>query len=216
MVLLYLVGCFLGGEEPEEVVEPAPDRPSLELGHIEQPKSRQPLPGTNTGPEAPDPAVTDDMCDDVEDGGPVAGPDCITAEIQCGETIVGHTKGGTDRYNSKFYDSKFCTPMTTNHDGGDERVYRLQMPAGDHRATVWLDTPCADLDLAALMVTAKDSCPDIKGNVPRCEMWPAKKGVREKVELASQKPTTWLLVVEGKDDEEGPFALHVHCEDGLM
>ncbi len=216
MTLLYLTACLLGGGEPEFVEEPDPGLPELELGHIEQPKSRQPLPGTNTGPDAPDPAVTADMCNDLEEGGEVAGPDCITAEIECGDTIVGHTIGGTQRFDSKFYDSKFCTPMTTDHDGGDERVYRLQMPEGEWRATVWLDTPCADLDLAAMMVTAKDTCPTIKGNVPRCEMWPAKRGKREKVELASQKPTTWLIVVEGKDEEEGPFALHVHCDKGLM
>jgi hypothetical protein len=217
MTLLYLTACFFGGlEDIEPEPEPEPDLPELELGHVDKPASRMPLPGTNTGPAEPDPAVTDQMCDDVTDGGPIGGPDCITADIECGDTIVGHTIGGSNRFDSRLYEAKFCTPRTTDHDGGDERVYRLKMPAGEWTATVWLDTPCANLDLAALMVTADDTCPDIKGNVPRCEMWPKPRGKREKVELASQKPTTWLLVVEGQDEEEGPFALHVACEKGLM
>jgi len=215
MILFSLTACFLGGGEPEVVEEPDEELPELELGRKEQPTQPRVLPGTNTGPAAPDEAVTADMCDDVTEGGPVAGPDCITADVKCGDVVVGHTIGGTDRFNSRFYDSKQCTPMTTDHDGGDERVYRLKMPAGEWTANIWLDTPCADLDLAGMMVTADDTCPTIKGNVPRCDMWPARRGKREKIELVSQKPTTWLLVVEGKDEDEGPFALHIVCEEGL-
>jgi len=227
MYLLMLTACFLGGGEPDLVAdeEPAEPLPALELGKKEGADAldggaapqRKPLilPGTNSGPAAPEPAVTADMCDDLEEGGEVKGPDCITADIQCGDTIVGHTVGGTDNFNTKFYEQKHCTPGTTDHNGGDERVYRLKMPRGEWTATVWLDTPCADLDLAGMAVPDNDTCPTIDQNVPRCDMWPAKRGEREKLELVNQKPTTWLLVVEGKNDEEGPFALHVHCEEGL-
>jgi len=216
MILWTLSACLLGGGEPEVVEDPPEEElPELELGRVEQPKQPRVLPGTNTGPAAPDEAVTADMCDDMEDGGPVNGPYCITADIQCDETVVGHTIGGTKRFDSRFYDHMQCTPMTTDHDGGDERVYRLQMPEGEWTATVWLDTPCADLDVAGMVSPSADSCPTPTSHVPRCDMWPARRGKREKLVLVSQKPTTWLLVVEGKDDEEGPFALHVVCEEGF-
>ena len=62
---------------------------------------------------------------------------------------MGHTIGGVQRFDSRFYEKQFCTPRITNHDGGNERVYTLEMPEGDWTAYVTLDSPCADLDVAA-------------------------------------------------------------------
>jgi len=216
MLFLYLAACSWGGSDE---LPTAPDAkgplPTLQLGKTTQ-VTRGPPPGADPQqPVGPEPVLTNESCDQLDDGGPVAGPECITAEITCGETVIGHTRGGTQSFDSKFYDKKFCTPATTNHDGGDERVYRLKMPAGDWTATAWLDTPCADLDLAGIEVSAGDTCPTMESAVPRCDMWPQGHGKRESIELTSQEPTTWLLVVEGKNDQEGPFGLHVTCRQGL-
>ena len=128
---------------------------------------------------------------------------------------MGHTKGGTRHFDTRFYEKKFCTPATTDHDSGDERVYRLTMPDGDWTANVHLETPCADLDLAAMVFDDAEDCPTITDHVPRCEMWPQRRGKPESVRLVSQKETTWLIVIEGKGMEEGAFALHVECENHL-
>lgn len=174
-------------------------------------------PPTPTPSSSDDPAavITTSNCGDVSDGGPVAGPACITGTVSCGDTVAGHTKGGTSTFDTRFYEAKYCTPATTNHDSGDERVYALTMPAGNHRAIVTLDTPCADLDLAAVRVPGFDACPTVDTDVPQCEMWPKPGTQRETVELVSQGPSTWLLVVEGKNDAEGAFGLGVRCVDGL-
>ena len=42
-------------------------------------------------------------------------------------------------------------------------------------------------------------------------MWPKDQNAREKVHLSSKGGSTWLIVVECKDDEEGAFSLTVDC-----
>ena len=93
-------------------------------------------------------------------------------------------------------------------------MYKLVMPEGDRTALVTLDSPCADLDMAALKWNQKN-CPTAKSMINQCEMWPKPQGSREQVRLVSQKETTWLIVVEGKGDEEGAFSLSVQCWRGL-
>ncbi len=173
------------------------------------------LPGTDTSLPPPEWAVTSKNCEDLADGGPVGGPGCVTADVSCGETIIGHTVGGVRRFDSKFYEKKFCWPFTVNHDGGEERVYRLVMPEGEWKAFVTLDTPCANLDLFAVKWEGEE-CPTMSSNVARCEANLDVKTDREFVELVHQGQATWLLVVEGRGEEEGPFALHVQCRPGLQ
>lgn len=160
-------------------------------------------------PEAPLDAT---QCNELEQGGGVDG--CLTAEIQCGETVIGHTRGGVKQFDTEFYKAKFCTPNTSNHDGGDERVYRLRMPEGDHRAILTLDTPCADLDMAAILWN-EEGCPNNAHVISRCEMLPKSSTAREQLEIMNQHANTWLIVVEGKGNEEGPFGLTVQCLPGF-
>ena len=108
--------------------------------------------------DEPAPSITSANCGDLEDGGAPAGPDCISGTLSCGDTVAGHTRGGSHAFDTRFYESKYCTPATTRHDTGGERVYALTMPEGDHRARIFLDSPCADLDLAAIRVPDPKSC----------------------------------------------------------
>ncbi len=186
-----------------------------ELGKMPLKERRNLLPDTVSGRPPPEPGIYADQCDDLTHGGSNKGPDCVTDTIKCGQTIVGHTVGGVNRYNTRFYEANFCTPALTNHDGGDERVYRLVVPDGDRTALVTLDSPCADVDMAALR-WSRDDCPAKNNTIHQCEMWPEPQGSREQVRLVSQKETTWLIVVEGKDEEEGAFSLSVQCWRGLM
>ena len=152
-------------------------------------------------------------CDDVEPGEPVPEGECITAQIQCGDTIVGHTEGGIDRYNTKFYEANQCVPALHDHDGGGERVYELLLPEGEANADVYLDTPCANLSLVAMKYA--DGCPKATSRVHVCEMAPQSGTRSEKLHLVSQRQNRWLIVVEGEDDAEGPFQLRVECAKGL-
>jgi hypothetical protein len=208
LVMACSVPSLPWSEEPETPVAPiavTPPKPPISAG---------PQPVT-LGPDEPPFAATEDNCDDLQDGGPVQGPDCVTAEVKCGEVVYGHTLGGTNRFTTKFYERWRCAPATTNHDSGDERVYLLRMPEGEHHVDVWLDTPCADLDLAVMRVKEFQACPDLDTLVPTCDMWPKPGRKREHVELSVQGKTDFLLVVEGKNAEEGAFALTVQCGDGL-
>jgi len=164
----------------------------------------------DASPSGPNPApgITADQCTKTTDGGPLM-DDTLTGVLKCGDKITGHTKGGVQRFDTKFYEKKMCTPGTTNHKGGDERIYRFEEVA-DQIAYITLDTPCANLDVAAIQ--SKDGKPPtIDSSVDRCEM-PMKKGTkRERLDLFARDPVTWYIVVEGIDEEEGAFALTVDC-----
>lgn len=166
-------------------------------------------------PAPPEPAVRAEHCALLDHGGPVAGPDCVTATISCGDTIVGHTAGGVDRYDTAMWEQAFCWPATVPHDSGGERVYRLDMPAGEWRAFVWLDSPCADLDLMAMQHQG-ETCPGTGHRVSRCEAALRQGRGREQIELVSQGETTWYVVVEGRGEADGAFALQVECRPGLL
>jgi len=175
-----------------------------------------PQPPQPRAPRDGPPAEIDaSACDDLTDGGPNE-RDCRTSRITCGQTISGHTSGGIDNFGTEFYERHKCWPGTIDHDGGDERVYLLSLPQGGHRATAWLDTPCADLNLAAIRVPEPTACPNLDTSIRQCEMSVQEGTKREKVELVSQSgPAHWLLVVEGRDAEEGAFSLQVDCKRGV-
>ncbi len=213
LVLLALVGCDYGFTLPSN--DPGHDGPTMPGLKLEVRERVYILPGTDSRPAPPEPAVTSDDCGTITEGGPVTS-DCVTAEVQCGETIVGHTIGGVRRYDSDFYQENFCTPALTNHDGGEERIYRLHVPDGDWTAFVTLDTPCADLDMGAMKWQSDETCPPSNAVITHCDMWPAKGTERERVTLSTQHETNWFIVVEGKNDEEGAFSLSVQCRPGLF
>jgi hypothetical protein len=208
VLLALLQGCSYGLSLPSD--DPAPSGPA-ELGPTKQRVRKGLIPSPT--PPPPEAVLTADRCGDIQHGGRTQ-DGCVTADIHCGESIIGHTLGGSNNFDTAFYRSKFCTPDTTNHDGGDERVYRLVMPEGDWHATITLDTPCADLDVAAILWNG-DGCPNNAHIINRCEMWPNDGTAREKVEIVSQRESTWLVAVEGKDAEEGAFGLSVQCYRGL-
>jgi hypothetical protein len=56
-------------------------------------------------------------------------------------------------------------------------------------------------------------CPTLDDNVQDCDMWPKDGTKREVVDMTSTGVSDWLIVVEGKDDQEGAFAVTVQCVD---
>ncbi len=164
----------------------------------------------------PPPALAFDRCQELKTGGPVT-DGCFSGELRCGDIVTGHTRGGVRRFDTAFYERHACSPGTRDWDGGDERVYRFVAPPGEMHAVITLDTPCADLTLAAMTIpsAAGAGCPAPNADIARCEMNRQDGTKREFVELVSQGSSTWAVVVEGVNAEEGMFALQVRCYAGL-
>jgi len=223
-LVFIATGCSGGlGDFSLPSSQPDPlDGQSVEAGLKVDSRTREPFPffpAAAHGFAVPEFAVTSDLCDELPDGGTVNGPDCVTDTLSCGQTIIGHTLGGVNRYDSDYYEEHFCTPATTDHDGGDERVYALEVPDQDWTAVITLDSPCADLDLAAMWPGTnrdEDTCPARGELFDRCDLFPKDGNAREQLRLVTDKASTWYIVVEGKGDEEGLFALTVQCRPGLM
>lgn len=168
-------------------------------------------PGKITKPGEPPIGLLKDSCGGMTDGGPVI-DGCMTAEVHCGDVIVGHTRGGAQKLGTKFYEKYFCTPGTTNHDGGDERIYKLVVDKPQMRVLAYLDSPCANLDIAAFREGTGSTCPDVNGSIPRCEMQ-VKKEARKFVDIRDNDPTSYWIVVEGQGEaDEGAFSLSIQCE----
>lgn len=209
-----LVAFLFSGSEPE-----GPQQ--FEQLRLTPPGSAQVLPPLPRavpvgGPPLPEQVIHEDQCGDLADGGPVK-DGCITDVLGCDEMVIGHTIGGVDKYDSTFYQDKRCWPRTIDHDGGDERIYRLEVPPGEWRAFVTLLSPCADLTLGAMRYDGR-TCPTEDSIINQCEMSPKDMNQPERLELVSQtegRKAIWYLVVEGVRDEEGPFSLHVQCARGL-
>lgn len=160
-------------------------------------------------PDPPMEVISRSQCSEISEGGSVDAQG-VTGRIECGEQLVGHTRGGVQQFDTRFYEANFCTPATTDHSGGDERIYRLSVPEGRLRPWVTLDTPCADLDLAVIKWSGS-SLPTTGSTVNDCEMFPKDGSTREIVDVTSDRATEWLIVVEGKGSEEGAFGLTVQC-----
>ena len=176
---------------------------------------------TIAGDPGPAPGIVASQCNELTDGGPLAGPDCVTAEIACGQTIVGHTRGaGVNQYDTEFYEAKRCWPGTRNHDSGDERVYRFVFDEDpvtkgkkSTRAIINFDTPCADLDLTYMNVVGKRSqCPTVNDRVQTCDMINFKNSPRRESRLDMFAGEVWYFLVEGANDAEGGFSLTLECE----
>jgi hypothetical protein len=209
-ILLALVACDF--TLPSKEAAPSDDQ--IKPGAALPARERQLiLPAKAPGPPPPEAGISPSQCNTMTDGGPVKGPDCVTQEIHCGETVIGHTRGGVNRFNSQWWRQYFCWPDTVNHNGGDERVYKLHVPLeGRIMTTITLDTPCANLDMMVFPWSGS-TCPGLDANIPDCESMRKAGTERERVDEVDDGPITYLVVVEGTDEEEGAFSLTVQCQN---
>ena len=134
----------------------------------------------------------------------------ITGSLTCGGTVEGTTEGGSNSFGDRFYQSAFCTPARQHYDDSPEAIYRLEVPA-DIEAKVTLDSPCADLDLAAISWIGDTLPTDAQTNrVRECEMDTHAGGGSIKLTTVD-KAQPYLVVVDGKDGEAAAFRLTVSC-----
>ena len=138
------------------------------------------------------------------------GKDCVTAELACGDSIVGTTEGGLSEYDDHFYSGdSFCSALPDNY-SGSERAYRFAMPA-NAEAVIVLDSACGgDMDLIAMRWPETESCPNIHHSLGQCDEDDSKGDGR--LELYSDKrERNFILVVEGKDGIGGEFGIKIDC-----
>jgi hypothetical protein len=209
-------GGFLYYQQQQAVAELTPDG-DAEVGS--RPAAEMPslipaalLGGSDTSLPWPVPGIGASQCQDLTDGGPIQDDGFLTGELHCDETIIGHTRGGVQLFDTEFYEQGFCTPATTQHDGGDERIYLFRAPPGRHRVYWTLDTPCADLDVTAIRWKRPGypKLSDARG-LADCETLRKDGTERERISSPSTGEEVWLIVVEGEGDNEGAFALTAQC-----
>ncbi len=227
-LLLVLTACsFLTGggaeEQADDVVDTAAearakkkaDKAAEDAKPKEKLKGPLIFPAKPSGPDAPEAKITASQCNDMTDGGPLDKSGCFTATIECDTSIIGHTRGGTQLLDTRWYEKNYCWPATEMKDGGDERLYHFRFPdEGKWRARVTLDSPCADLDVAIFNWDKPNQCPTGKEEgLYECEMKRQKGTKREVVEAVTDggRLRDWVIAVEGVKDEEGPFSLTVQC-----
>jgi len=143
----------------------------------------------------------------------------VTADIKCGETVVGHTRGGVNRFNTRFYERNTCWPGTRNHNGGDERVYRFvpdkserfQRGESRMRVSAYFDTPCADLTFTK-MVGELNRCPTESAKLcDSANPFNREDGTRNIMNWTVDAGEVYYLLVEGGDDAEGAFSISLAC-----
>lgn len=132
---------------------------------------------------------------------------CISGTLTCGGTVAGTTRGGDSNVSDPFYAGAFCFPSGDRHDGA-ERVYLLEAPP-QMDVQVNLDSPCADLDIAAVAWNYDGRCPTENHPVPECEGSNARGGAT--LRLNTFQARDYLIFVDGKDGAEGNFRLQVSC-----
>lgn len=155
-------------------------------------------------------AQEDPVCDAAPAPDTIAGPDCVTDTIACGDELEATTEGGSSAYVGDDYTHSFCFVNVYNHTyAGNERVYALELPA-DVTADVTLEAPCADVDLAVLLWPDTDRCPTYDDGVAVCEGDDQEGDDAVSVSWGDEA-SRWLVVVEPKLPADTPFRLRVEC-----
>ncbi len=144
------------------------------------------------------------VCDETP-GAPASG--CISGTLTCGSAVTGTTRGGESNQGDPFYAAAFCFPSGDRHDGA-ERVYLLEAPP-HMDVQVKLDSPCVDLDVAAVAWNYDGRCPTENHPVPECEGSNARGGGT--LRLNTFQARDYLVFVDGKNGAEGNFRLAVSC-----
>lgn len=166
---------------------------------------------TDTDADSDADTDADDQLCDRDLPGTSPGDTCVSEDIACGQAIEGTPSGGDADWVGDDYTAAFCFPNLENHDyAGPERIYALVVPANTV-ATVALDAPCADMDLAVLRWEG-DGCPGSSDPLSTCEGSDAVGD--DSVQVSWDQETRWLVIVEAKDDRDADenFRLAVSCE----
>ncbi len=149
-----------------------------------------------------------EFCDEVLPDRPPGGPDCLSGSLSCGASVTATTEGGSDHFDAEHYENFFCLVPEGEY-LGSERVYEIEL-AGDVLATFDLYSPCADLDVIVLRQDDIGSCPDSDQLLTECEADVSTGSGSTTV--WTDRPSRYLVIVDGKRGVEDNFELQVGCE----
>jgi hypothetical protein len=165
----------------------------------------------DTGPTTDDSdPSTGNYCEGPFDDSSPSGPDCLTGTISCGETLTGHTRGGSSILGSEFYESAFCfVPFEDN--AGPERVYELVVEQPSD-VFVTMESDCGvDLSFAVALWYDEETCPSGEDHaIGDCNGYPQGSGNDIQV-FADKVGTRYIVAVDSSAGSPGPFRLSVEC-----
>jgi hypothetical protein len=150
---------------------------------------------------------TDDCGDLIETPAPQG---FAVGRIECGQTIQASNNNGTEFFGDDFYVYHFCSPQRHDYDDSPEVAYQLTVPA-DKKATVFVNSDCAQVDVAIMSWDDPRSPPTTNGRrLNECEMRPK----RDSTSVATVTvPQEYMVVVDGRNGSVGNFTLTVECKD---
>jgi hypothetical protein len=143
--------------------------------------------------------------------------ECATTFIQEGTPILGSTYYGLNYFNKDHYagDSEwYCLPFLRGDYFSSERVFLFTHPGNDQYCDVFLESPCADLDLFALRYNPYSSggCPDPNTLNIQCEASADAGPFDESINsLYENSQTMYMLIVDSPNPTDAWFRLNVEC-----
>lgn len=140
--------------------------------------------------------------------------ECVSKEIECGQVLLDTTEGGTEILDAEGYQDWFCgTDVFYSDYDSPERIYNFEHP-GDGSVTISLDTPCANLDLFAVMWVswAEDGVCLQNGSagIYSCEHDTDNHDTAE-ITIWDNQVRNYFVIVDAPEPEEEPFQLTVTC-----
>ena len=202
---LLLTGC--------SIFEAPPDSYSADTG--------------STGTSSDDPNTTvistdsggSDSSDDTGEGFDCSQPvqpvpvanNCVTREIQCGETFVDTTAAGTMAMDDGEYSSWYCTAFPEGDYLGEERIYQFTHP-GTGTVTFDLKSPCSELNLIVARWEYWESdgiCPTESHSIIECEM--DEETGDGSLNVTAISASNYMVIVDGPSPVEDIFELSVTC-----
>lgn len=146
--------------------------------------------------------------------------ECGTSFIQDGVPVLGTTVGGVSYFDSTHYEESewYCVTSARGDYDSLERVYMFTHPGEGHTCSVYLESPCADLDLFAVRYNPYTStppeCPAPEQLSIQCE-YSSNQGPGFDEEIPSlfeNNQTMWMLIVDAPTPTDAWFRLTVECD----
>jgi len=145
---------------------------------------------------------------------PIANIDeCVSSTLSCGSSIITTTQGGNVVMDADDYLGWYCTPFPDGDYKGPERTFNVTVPAG-MSATFALESPCDELDIFALrweLWQSNEMCPEYNNSVLECEADDSRDGGSVSIVADPTRDTNYLVIIDGPDGEQQPFALDITC-----
>ena len=140
--------------------------------------------------------------------------ECGTAFIQSENPVLGTTLGGVNYFDTEHYGPQsgwFCTPGPRGDYLSSERVYLFTHPGEGQNCQVYLESPCADLDLFTLRynpyTSVPPSCPESgELNIQCEESTNPGPGFDEEIDhLYEQDQMMYMIIVDAPTPNEAWF-----------